>query len=106
MDTRLDPLLQQLRIPEEYTYFDKLYDNEVILRLEEWKKRTDKCLTELRDLVRESAQVQLSAQDQAKIIAVTTPFSFKDENPWISPRFNDLSKGEFAISSSSPQTFL
>ena len=105
MDTRLDRLLQQLQIPEEYSYFDKLYDNEVISRLDEWKQKVDKCLTELRHLiVRESAQVQLSAQDQAKIVAVTAPFSFKDEDPWISPLSNDLSNGKFVILSS--QTFL
>lgn len=106
MDTRLDQLLQQLRIPEEYASFDKLHDNEVISRLEEWKQKANECLAELRHfIVRESAQVQLSAQDYAKIVAVAAPFSFKDEDPWISPRSNDLSKGGSAILSSS-QTFL
>lgn len=96
MDTRLDPLLQPLKIPEDYAQYDKIYDNEIISRLETWKQRTDQCLSELRDLiVREAAQV--SVRDQAKVVAFIAPFSFQDDDPWISPHSRDISNGTSPI---------
>lgn len=91
METRLDALLQPLQIPEEFSRHDKVVETEIIHRLEQWKRKADECLSELRDLVAREGS-QLSVPEQALVISKAA--TFEGEGSWISQKSRQISKGE------------
>lgn len=87
---RLDPLLTPLQIPEEFSYYERITDTNVIARLQQWKRMTDARLSELQNLVvREGSQ--LSDREQAEVISTTAPF--EGEGFWTSNTSRNISEG-------------
>lgn len=95
----LDSLLQPLKIPTEYSYYEKLADAEILSRLEQWKGKTHACLSELQDWVAREGS-QLSPREQARVIS--TVATFDGEGPWIAGGSQDISKGKPVVQTGLP----
>lgn len=111
-ESRLDTLLEPLKVPKEYAHYEKLVDADIITRLEQWKQKTHAALSELKELVvattREPAEgkgegeresEQLSVREQARIVSAVAPFD--GEGPWIASDSRDVSKGTYEAYTSS-----
>jgi len=91
MTSRLDLLLDPLNIPQDFARYERHVETEIIASLEQWKLKTDACLSELRDFaVREASQ--FSIQHQGSVIS--TIASFEGEGSWITSSSREIAKGK------------
>jgi len=92
--SRLDPLLDPLKVPQDFARYERHVETEIIASLEQWKLKTDACLSELRNLaVREASQ--FSIQDQGSVIS--TIASFEGEGSWITTTSREIARGEWTL---------
>lgn len=116
-ETQTDSL-EPLKIPTEYAHYDKLVEESVIIRLEEWKRGTRRVLEEVRRLLLLGASVgggrdcggkgdrggggdredrgegeggRWELKEEARIIATVVPFE-RDE-PWVTSESRDVARG-------------
>ncbi|OBZ71884.1 hypothetical protein A0H81_08168 [Grifola frondosa] len=71
--------LEALQIPREFARYDSLNEIEVIVRLEEWRRRAYVVLSELADKYR--AKDNLTLEEQARLVATTA--TFDGNGPWV-----------------------
>jgi hypothetical protein len=99
-ESRLDTLLEPLKIPTEYARYEKLVEIDIITRLEQWKRKTHAALSELKALVVAARETEtkdereggrLSVKGEAQIVSAVAPF--EGEGPWIASKSRDVAKG-------------
>ena len=86
--SEVNTLLQHIRIPSDFARYEKITEDPVISRLEEWKRNAHHILLELRTTI---ASSELSLQEQANVISVTA--AFDGDGPWITPASQNASRG-------------
>jgi hypothetical protein len=90
----LGSLLDSLKVPQEFSRYERHVETEIIASLEQWKLKTDACILELRNLALREAS-QLSIQDQGFVIS--TIASFEGEGSWITSTSREIAKGEWTL---------
>ena len=89
--SRLDPLLEPLQIPPDFSRYEKLVETNIIASLQQWKQKADICLSELRDVAAREG-FQFSVRDQAQVISAAA--SFEGEGSWTTNASRGISKGQ------------
>jgi hypothetical protein len=89
-ESRLDPILEHLQIPSDFSRYERFVETRIITSLEQWKQGTETCLSELRDLVVLKGS-RFSIQDQALVISTVSPFD--GEGSWITNTARKISGG-------------
>lgn len=84
-------LLSSLRIPQEFSHYEKLDDAGVIQKLQRWKSDASQVLLELKTLLNQHDE-NISLEDQARVVASVVPFD--GEDPWVVPKARETSIGE------------
>jgi hypothetical protein len=87
----LDSLLPTLQIPPEFASHNRITEEDIIDRVEQWKHNADRVLDEILDSVKQVLP-DLSLQEQADVIFATA--TFDGEGPWISCASKILSRGK------------
>ncbi|KAG6853227.1 hypothetical protein C0991_005894 [Blastosporella zonata] len=90
MSEGLEPLLNSLQVPADYTRFQYVSDDSVLTHLNEWKCSADRVLVELR-LLLEQRRSELSPTDQANIISAAA--SFDGQDAWVTPAARIIAEG-------------
>jgi len=90
--SRLDPFLECLQIPSDFSRYERLVETEIIASLEQWKQKTDACLSKLRDLAACEGP-SFSVQEQAQVISTVAPY--EGQGSWITETSRDISKGKY-----------
>ncbi|KZP21729.1 hypothetical protein FIBSPDRAFT_919497 [Athelia psychrophila] len=85
--SHLASILGPLAIPSEYGYYDKIIEQSILVRLDEWKKTVEANLAELRDWINQRDS-EFSVKDQAAIVSVAA--ALYGEAPWISSESREL----------------
>lgn len=88
--SHLASILGPLAIPSEYGYYDKIIEQSILVRLDEWKKTVEANLAELRDWINQRDS-EFSVKDQAAIVSVAA--AFYGEAPWILSESRELVEG-------------
>ncbi|KIM83994.1 hypothetical protein PILCRDRAFT_68800, partial [Piloderma croceum F 1598] len=92
--SRLDSLLDPLKIPQDFARYERHVETEIIASLEQWKLKTDACLLEFRNLALREAS-QFSIQDQGSVIS--TIASFEGDGSWITSTSREIAKEILAL---------
>ncbi|GBE79126.1 hypothetical protein SCP_0203230 [Sparassis crispa] len=79
MADTLQPLLDDLTIPEDFTRYDTISETDIIVRLENWRRRASTVLSDLRDHL--EARQALTLDEQARVVSAVA--LFEDEGPWV-----------------------
>ncbi|EGO01505.1 hypothetical protein SERLA73DRAFT_103331 [Serpula lacrymans var. lacrymans S7.3] len=77
-----------LSIPQEYSHYGRITEDDTITRLNTWKITTENSLTRLKDLVAREEHLQLSLQNKANL--VSTVAAFTGPGSWVSERSHNL----------------
>ncbi|PBL02090.1 hypothetical protein ARMGADRAFT_1071590 [Armillaria gallica] len=81
-------LLSSLRIPQEFSHYEKLDDVGVIQKLQRWKSDASHVLLELKALLNQHDE-NISLEAQADVVASAVPFD--GEDPWVVPKARETS---------------
>jgi hypothetical protein len=88
-DTDLPAILKQLEIPRDYRNYDDITNADIIMRLEEWRHKTNTVLADFKTRLQEREIYSL--EQQADIISVIAPLS--GEYLWTIESTKQLAKG-------------
>lgn len=83
--------VQKLKVPRDFSDYDKVEDADTIVRLEQWREQAVVHLTNLRGLVK--SRKHLERDEQASLIFAVS--SLDGDDSWISPGMKELADGTF-----------
>ena len=83
--------VQSLKVPQEFSDYDKIEDSDTIIRLEEWREQAVVHLTNLRGLVK--LRKSFERDEQASLIFAVS--SFDGDDSWISTGMKELAGSTF-----------
>jgi hypothetical protein len=85
----LDTVLDSLKVPSDFSRHDRITEDDVLARLDEWKGETHLGLVQLREI---ALTGNLTLRQQAQV--VSTAAFFDGEGTWVTARSLGVSQGE------------
>ena len=87
----LNPLLDSLKVPSDFSRYDSITDDDLLARLACWKNETQDALAELRDIALKGSN-DLTLRQQAQVVSAVALFD--GDGPWVTSESLDVSRGE------------
>jgi Tti2 family len=88
----LDTVLDSLKVSSDFSRHDRITEDDILARLDEWKGKTHLGLARLREIILTG---NLTLRQQAQV--VSTAAFFDGEGPWVTARSLDASQGEHCL---------
>ncbi len=88
-NTALEPNIHQLTIPQEFRSYETIQEGDVIIHLEEWRRRAYVVLSDLQTKLQNDEKLSLDLQ--AKVMSAVAQFD--GEGPWILETSREVARG-------------